>query len=433
MKTFVDNLIGQAQGLIDREGNAEFINKFRRAALIQFNKLGFPNTRDENWKYTNIQPWLNKSALKETSVYYPVPKRFDKAIRIFTINGKLDTVANGKLDASVKDLPTGLHVCSFADALLKEDLHFKEYFGKLTNLNEHFSASNSSLFEDGLFIYITPGSVIDTPVHIIHTLSGTGLEFLHPRQLIIVGENAKLSILESFERDESRTYSFSNSMSELVMNKYADVEHYLINMYKGNTASVYNLEVHTGANSHYHHFNFSFPGSPLIRNNIHAVMNGEHAGIKLSGLYFSSDKQLVDNHTCVEHLVSNCNSDEKYKGILQGSSTAVFNGKIIVHPDAQRTTAYQQNNNLIMDDRATVYTKPELEIFADDVQCSHGATVGHFDQQALFYLQSRGITEKTAIDMLTQAFAFDIIEQIPQHDIKEYISQLLSSVLNVHP
>ncbi|PWV55874.1 Fe-S cluster assembly protein SufD [Chitinophaga sp. S165] len=426
----VDQLVGQAMELIEENGNSGFIRQARKAATQQFRHIGFPEAGSEDWKYTNVQPWLKRTAVKEVLVTPPVTRRtcseqLDTAVRIVTKNGKLDKGSSSAV------LPAGLHVSTFTDAVLSDNEQFKAHFGTLTSQVEHFSVANASLFEEGLFVYVEPYMESDIPIHIIHKVTQSVPGFVHPRQLIIAGGKTNVNIVETFEREDGTAYTFINSMSELIVGKQAIVKHYLINTCNADVASVYNLEVQTAEDSQYHNFNFMFSGNPFIRNNIHVVMDGGNTHTKLSGLYISGEDQLVDNHTCVEHKVADCRSDEKYKGILHGSSAAVFNGKIIVHPGAQRTTAYQQNNNLIMDDMATVYTKPELQIFADDVQCTHGVTVGEFDQHALFYLQSRGIPEENCLEILMQAFAFDIIDHISHKSIKKHVAQLFITFLKL--
>ncbi len=426
---FVGQLAGQATDRIGEKIDIGFIRQFRQTAIQQFRRIGFPDTKSEDWKYTNVQPWLNRITVKEAMATTPLKRRLfsehlDAAIRIVTKNGKWDKESSA-------ELPEGLHISSFTDAVLSDNAQFKAHFGKLTDLKEHFSVANASLFEDGLFVYIEPHIELDKPIHIIHKTAQPVPGFLHPRQLIIAGEETKISIVETFEPEEDTAYAFINAMSELIVGKQATVDHYLINLRNQDQVSVLNLEVKTAEHSRYHNFNFLFSGSPFIRNNIHVVMDEGNAQTNLLGLYISGNDQLVDNHTCTEHRVACCRSDEKYKGILHGNSTAVFNGKIIVHPGAQQTAAYQQNNNLIMDDNATIYTKPELQIFADDVQCTHGATVGEFDQQALFYLQSRGIPEKSCLDILMQAFAFDVIDRITQKSTRVYVTRLFMSFLRL--
>ena len=273
------------------------------------------------------------------------------------------------------------------------------------------NALNTALLSDGVFIYAPEGKTIAQPVILLNITDASETNVLaQPRNLIVVEKNASATVVEVYETIGENP-SFTNVVTESYVAENAHLEHYKIQQQAGESYQNNFTQIFQEANTNINHVTLTLDGT-MVRNNLHFYMNGENCNSLLYGLYITEQNNHVDNHTRVDHAKPNCFSDEKYKGILKDQSTAVFNGKIMVHLDAQKTNAYQRNQNILLSDEATVNTKPQLEIFADDVKCTHGATIGQLDEEPMFYLRSRGIPEDAARKMLLNAFADDIAEKI---------------------
>ena len=266
-------------------------------------------------------------------------------------------------------------------------------------------------------------------MHIIHIVTADSNIFIQPRFLFVTGAHAEATIVESFVSAESSANVFVNNVSEIVVGENAHLHHYYIQTGNAHTRYVHHTEVHQKASSVYNNYKASFPGSALLRNNLNIALDGENIESHLYGIYLAGGKQVVDNHTIVDHRKPHCQSNELYKGVMKDEAIAVVNGKIFVQKQAQKTNAFQQNNNLMLSQKAVVDSKPQLEIFADDVKCSHGSTVGQFNKEALFYLKSRGIGDEKAKALLIHAFAYDVTEKIPHAAVKSHINHLLEEGL----
>jgi len=392
------------------------IHSVRKAALSRFAELGFPTTRDEEWKYTDITP-LVKSAF--TPVLAPGADEMTPSDigrfpfgdwgenRLVFINGQFSE----KL-SSCRSLPRAVTVESLASALRSRPDFVLRHLTRYAHYDRNaFSALNTAFLLDGGFIHISDNVVLDEPLHLMFVSSDLDSEFVvHPRNLIIVGKNSQVTLLETYVHSTAKPY-FTNVVSEIVLGENSVVEHEKIQLEGDRAFHMAAIHVHQDRNSNYVSNSISFGGT-LVRNNIHPVLDGEGAETTLNGLYIGTDDQLIDNHTTIDHAKPHCTSHELYKGILDGKSRGVFNGKILVRKDAQKTDAKQTNKNLILSEHATVDTKPQLEIFANDVKCTHGATIGQLDDDALFYLRARGIAADMARDMLIYAFASDVIDRI---------------------
>jgi Fe-S cluster assembly protein SufD len=253
--------------------------------------------------------------------------------------------------------------------------------------------------------------------------------FLQPRHLLIAGAQSEVTIAESYITADSSATIFVNNVSEIVVGENAHVQHYYIQTGDTGTRYIHHTEVHQHTSSVYNNYKASFPGTALLRNNINIVLGGENIESHLYGIYLAGGHQLVDNHTLVDHQKPNCQSNELYKGVMKDEAIGVFNGKIYVRYQAQKTNAFQQNNNLMLSKKAVVDSKPQLEILADDVKCSHGSTIGQFNEEALFYLKSRGIGAEKAKALLIHAFAFDVTEKIPHPAVQAHINHLIEEGL----
>ena len=407
----------------------------RESAFEHFKKLGFPNTKVEDWKYINLTSFLKDDFITEpddevlTISNDSVAKAKIKSLDCYNI-----VLVNGQYQPSLSDaIPgEGIFVSSLSASMNRPA--FTAHFGKYITLEEnHFAALNTALFRDGLFLEVKNKTVVDKPIHIIHGISGDSNLFLQPRHLFVIGANAEVNIIESFiniDNPAKNTLNiFVNNASEIAVEERAHLQHYYIQTGNESTRYIHHTEVIQRPSSVYNNYKASFPGSGLLRNNLNVSLDGENIESHLYGLYLAGGHQLVDNHTVVDHLKPNCQSNELYKGVMKDEAVAVFNGKIFVRKDAQKTNAFQKNNNLMLSKKAVVDSKPQLEIFADDVKCSHGSTIGQFNEDALFYLKARGIGEEKAKALLIHAFAFDITEKIRLPAIQAHINKLIEEGL----
>jgi Fe-S cluster assembly protein SufD len=404
------------------------LRKTRRQAFEKFRESGFPSIRNEDWKYTNITRWLRESYAMgglpdepSESDTLPVIKCKIPDLDCYTIY-----LHNGVWARELGDenLPAGLELLRVSEA--RKDPVFSTIFERREEKDRYFTALNTALFSDGLFIRVKAGTHPDKPLHIIHDFTSGHNLMVQPRHAWVIGENAELSVIESVVSDTGDASIWINSLTEIDLHRDAKLDHVLIQTASAGARMVNHTTVRQKRQSLYNNYTFTLPGADLVRNDLQARLEEDHTETHLYGLYLAAGNQLVDNHTLVDHQKPFCFSNELYKGVLLEQSTGVFNGKVYVHKDAQKTNAFQQNNNLVISKRATIDSKPELEIYADDVKCSHGSTVGQFSEEALFYLRARGIGEATAKALLINAFAFDVTEKLKSGAVETYINQLIS-------
>lgn len=385
------------------------------------NGLEFPTTRDENWKYTRIAPILDSPYQ-----HNPTDERTDVHFLPGQMGAYKLVFINGRYSEKLSDnnLPNGLKVASIGNAgggLKTEFLtHLKE---SKTTRSEAFHTLNTAYFTDGAILKVEDGVKLDKPVALIHVVKGNR-QATNLRNLILLGKNTHASVLSQFEH-ESAQYGFTNVVTEVKADEGANGAFYILQNEGDDASQVNAMDVSQEKDSKITVVTVTKSGG-LVRNNLRFNINGQGCESNMFGLYFTSGNQHVDNHTFVDHRVPNCNSNELYKGVMNDKSSAVFNGKIMVRKDAQKTNAFQSNQNILLSDRATVNTKPELEIYADDVKCSHGCTVGQLDSEAVFYLQSRGIGEEDAKKLLVRAFAAEVIAQIDNEALREDIFKFIA-------
>jgi Fe-S cluster assembly protein SufD len=407
------------------------VSSVREKAFQHFKKLGFPSTKVEDWKYTNLVPVLKEGfELEQEEEILSVKEAAIAKATIQLLDCYHIVLVNGKYRADLSDaVPVeGVYLMSLAEASNRPA--FKQHFGQYVDLEKfHFAAANTALFRNGLFIEVKRNTVVEKPLHLIHITTASEPTFYQPRQLFVVGTSASISIIESYATDTNSTPVFINNVAEIVLQENSQVQHYYIQAGDENARYVHHTEVYQQANSIYNNYKASFPGTSLWRNNLNVALDGENVESHLYGLYLAGGRQLVDNHTIVDHRKPHCNSNELYKGVMKDEAAGVFNGKIFVRKDAQKTNAFQQNNNMILGKKAVVDSKPQLEIFADDVKCSHGSTMGQFNPEALFYLKSRGIGEEKARTLLIHAFVFDVTEKIPIPEVQTHINALIEQGL----
>lgn len=424
-KSFFDFISNGLPGPELRKDADNAILPARQLAFSRFRALGLPSVKTEEWRYTNIQRFLKDSfslAQEEGAI---------TAEQLKTVNTKIPqldsytaVLVNGRLQIALSKLPAEgkITISKLSDAANNTQLQL--WFDKHPHLQQQpFAALNAALFADGLFIEAGLNASLDKPLHIIHIYTTAENAFIQPRHLLVLHKGATLEIVESSVGMNETAIAFVNSVTEIILEENAELWHYNLQSSEKNSRHIYHTSTVQKADSRYHHFNFTLPSAELTRNNLSVALTGSNTETNLHGLYLATDEQHVDNHTFVDHLVPNCNSNELYKGVLLDNSNGVFTGKIHVHQDAQKTNAFQQNNNLLMSEKASINSQPQLEIYADDVKCSHGFTVGRFSEESLFYLRSRGIGEEAAKTLLVNAFAFDITDQVHIPALQDFLSE----------
>jgi Fe-S cluster assembly protein SufD len=403
----------------------------RREGFKNFNKKRLPTFKNEEWKYTSVSDLFKKEYhLTEDEVKTGISKSHVDEIRLPGFENANELVfANGKFVPELSTIRSSreqlviLPLEEAANGIYKDLV--KEHLGKSTLfINDAIHALNTSFIYGGVFIYAVKGQIIGNPVYLYHISDATENHILsQPRSLIFADRSSKLQLVETYKTIGSMD-SFTNEVVEVVVNDNAIVEYYKIQNDGANGSHVGTTHIRQIGKSYAHTLVISLDGG-MIRNNMNIIMEAAGNEAHMYGLYLLKGNSHVDNHTLVDNRMPNCFSNELYKGVMDERSTGVFSGKIFVRPDAQKTNAYQTNNNILLSDNATVNTKPQLEIFADDVKCSHGCTVGRLDEEALFYLRARGISKEHAQAMLLKAFAESIIEQIKIEPLKEYAEQLI--------
>jgi len=427
-----ENYINKYNAFSDQHLKNDTHALLRKESIQRFVELGFPTTKNEEWKYTNVLP-ITKIDFRNST---PSDKfKLTQAdIKDFLICGSAATVLvfeNGHFNEALSvfnNLPKNAVAKSLASSLSDEAV--KEHFGKYASIKtESFIALNTAFSYDGAFIHIPANTIVEQPIHLLYVSDARAeATVAYPRNLIVAEKSSQVKIVESFHCIQSGNHNFTNSVTEIAVKENALVE---FNKIQNETAEAFHInhtEAYLAKNSTFN-INTITLGGEIVRNNLHIVLNDENGTAHLYGLYLLNGNQLVDNHTLVDHAKPNCYSNELYKGIIDDKAHGVFNGKIFVRQDAQKTNAYQSNKNILLSNDASMNAKPQLEIFADDVKCSHGATTGQIDEEALFYLRSRGIGEESARALLNTAFASDVINHITIDELRNNLANFLSSKL----
>jgi Fe-S cluster assembly protein SufD len=419
-----------------------WLQSLREHGLARFEALGFPTTKNEDWHFTSVAP------IAEQLFQLAVPAA-EPADRRESSRRKADAV--GALGVRPADIErfgfgeAGWHTLVFLNGVYSPDLStasgevvvgslahaidagspvVERYLGRIASFDRQaFTALNTAFVRDGALIEVLPDADVAEPIHLVFVSEGDRVS--HPRNLIVAGRHSRATIVESYVSLREGTY-FTNAVTEIVVGEGAHVDHYKVQRESENSFHVGTVQAKQEANSQFHSFSFAVGGS-LARTNIYTVLDGDAATCTLNGLYLTDGTQHIDNQTSIEHIAPNCPSHEVYKGVLDGRSHGVFNGKVYVHPEAQKTDGKQSNNNLLLSPQARVDTKPQLEIFADDVKCTHGATVGRLDDVAMFYLNSRGIGPERARTLLTYAFAADVLESIELPAVRDALEKVVLS------
>jgi len=410
-----------------------YVHDIRSKAIKTFETKGFPNKKDEAWKYTSLNKILKEDysvfSKEENALEYSDVKKYF----IHDIDSYKIIFIDGKYSSHLSDTThDGMDVCLMSAALTKPKyrLVIENYFNKAAK-DDGLSALNTAFSKEGAYINIPKNKIAEKPIQIIHFSTGKeSALMLQPRNLIVVGENSHVQIIE---RHQSLTSNpvLTNSVTEIFANKRAIVDYYKVQNDDQNASLIDNTYINQKQQSHVSVHTFSF-GGKLTRNNLNFFQNGEHIDSTLKGITIIGDKQHVDHNTLVHHIEPNCESHQDYKGIFGDNSVGVFNGKVVVEKEAQKTNAFQANNNILVSDKASINTKPQLEIFADDVKCSHGCTIGQLDESAMFYLRSRGIPKKEAKALLMYAFANNVLESVKIPELKKRINKLIANKLAVN-
>lgn len=408
------------------------IHEVRNKAIKIFDEKGFPTRKDESWKYTSINALLKPDytivSNKEKNVELEKVRRyFLHEIDTYKIVF-IDGVYSAFLSETTHD---SVDVCLLSSALAKSQYQpvIEAYFNKIAK-SDGLTALNTAFTKEGAYIRIPAHKEVRKPIEIVNLSTGNEAAlFLQPRNLIVVEENAHVQIIERHQ-SLSENKTLTNSVTEIFTEKRAYVDYYKIQNDNLSASLIDNTYISQERESICHVHTFSF-GGELVRNNLNFYQKGERCDSTMKGITILGDKQHTDHNTLVHHTAPNCESHQDYKGLYGGRSTGVFNGKILVDKIAQKIDAFQQNNNILIDDNATVNTKPQLEIFADDVRCSHGCTIGQFDEEALFYLRSRGIGLKEANALLMYAFANTVLESVKIPELKKRINKLIATKIGV--
>lgn len=411
-------LSGQLNGLKGSKGHL-----LRQQALDKVEKEGLPSRRNEEYKYTPISSSLEK-ALQGFKPQESIEVKFDASI-LPAVEGNRIVFTNGYFNEELSDLKAeeGVEI-----SLIRDQKAFLDEENNAVLAADAYANLNLALASNGCRIKVKKNAVIEAPLHIIHISdSSKGRVAATIRHEVIVEENARFTLCEFF-MGQGEQASFTNSVVESSVASEAHFKHYKLGLDDSNDHRVDNTTCHQQANSTFTTLNLNF-GGKIIRNNLNILLDGEHCETHLDGLYIPEEGGLVDNHTIVDHRTANSNSNELYKGIMPENTTGVFNGKVYVRPDAQKTNAFQSNKNILLSDTATINTKPQLEIWADDVKCSHGCTTGQLDAEQLFYLRARGIDEANARKLLLKAFAEEIVEKVSIKDVKELAEHWLDKRL----
>jgi Fe-S cluster assembly protein SufD len=409
------------------------LTHIREEALHRFLSVGFPTTHDEEWRFTSVAPIVERTfrvASSVTDVSDIEVSRFRlpiaTAAELVFVNGRYAPAVS-----RTAMLPAPSRVDTLASLRSIHVEEIESHLGRIAQFERHpFVALNTAFLDDGAVVQVPAGTVVNGPIHLLFLTTGAidGQRLIaHPRVLMILGENSQASVVETYAGPGGAQY-FTNAVTEIVLGQNAVLDHYKLQYEGAESYHVGATFVLTSRNATCASHSISIGGA-LVRNDVVAVLNGEGVECTLNGLYAADAQRLVDNHTTIDHARPHCGSREVYKGVLAERARGVFNGKIIVRPDAQKTDAKQTNRALLLSEDAQINTKPQLEIFANDVKCTHGAAVGQLDDDALFYLRSRGLSEAVARRILIHAFAADVLNRLPLVPVRVEIESRLQRQL----
>jgi len=432
----------------DQHQQLPWLKTLRENALHEFSAQGLPKPYDEDWKYTRLKQFEQLEFCRAERPASLLPEQMDISLPTCGVGYQLVFINGWYMEnfSTLDHLPPGLVLCSFEQALSQYSADLEAILGHIADRKgQPFAALNTAFMEDGVFLRVAADTVIRDPIHCLFLSTASADDVRprvsYPRLLILLEDNAEVSVVEHYlglksdhfevqgfeaqgsgEQELENNHNFTNSLTEIRLQPGAILNHYKLQCESPDSSHIAGIHVEQQRGSQFSSHNLSL-GAALARNDIRIKLTGEHAKCCLNGVYLVGGRQHVDNHTQVDHLAPSCCSEEIYKGVIQGRARAVFNGKVVVHLDAQQSDARQINKNLLLSEKAEVDTKPELQIYADDVKCSHGATVGQLDAQALFYLQSRGISQTDAEALLVYAFVSEVIQRISSPAVQQLIQE----------
>lgn len=414
------------------KNDIEPVSKLRKHAFETFNNLGFPHSKLEKWRNTSLEKTLDRDyrfKLEGAPEKANVEHIFQCEIPDF------DTYLVAQLNgwyvyknSPIRKLPDGTIVGSLAHAMQEYPGLISKHYGRYADYSDNgLTALNTAFAQDGIFVYVPDGVEVQKPLQMVNIIDTNENLFIQSRNLVILGKNSKLTLLQC---DDSvhHGFTFINALTEVFMDENSSLDHYKLQNKDDSSSLINNVFFNQENDSSLTTNAISLNGG-LIRNDAHVKLNGQNCTSNVYGLYLMDRKQHVDNHVFIDHAKPDSYSNELFKGILDDSASAVFNGHILVRKDSQRTNAYQNNKNILLTDKSVVDTKPFLEIYADDVKCSHGATVGQLDQEAMFYIRSRGISEDNARMLLMYAFAAELINKISVEGLREQIDDMVKKRL----
>ncbi len=410
----------------------EWLRPVRKAAIASFTEFGFPTLRHEEWRFTNIAPIVNTAFERPNAEGARIDRNDLNRYRFSESDSNLFVVVNGRFDAALSGKgkrSDGVTVCSLADAMESHRSVVEANLARHASVRDNaFAALNTAFVEDGVFVHIPKNTVSTEPIHLLFvTTPAAGAIVTHPRLLVVAEENCQATIVETYA-GLSETKYLTNSVAEFVLGENAIVDHYKVERESDAAYHMATRQLQLSRSSNMSSHTVSLGGG-LVRNDVNAYFGGEGGNCMMNGLYVQRGSQHVDNHLRVDHAKPHCNSWEFYKGILDDESRAVFTGRIIVREGAQKTDAKQSNANLLLSNNALVDTKPQLEILADDVKCTHGATVGQLNDEAIFYLRTRGVSKDAARSLLIYAFAGESIGQVRVAPLRDRLQELLATRL----
>ena len=430
LQNYAESFSGLEKSAASRE--PAWLRKLRQDGFARFGETGFPTVRDEDWRFTNLSA-VAQTPFRLVHNGHHLPSRTDVAAHRIPGAACELVFVDGRFAAELSSagkLPNGVKVGSLANEIAANPRAVEPHLGRYLNIQrDAFAALNTAFVEDGAYVHIPKGVILESPIHLLFiSVAHDAPTVNYPRNLIVAGENSQATIIENYVSLGQGEKVLCNTVTELVAGDRSVISHYMIERENDQSFNVSTLRIQQGRTADVASHSV-LAGGAIVRNNVHPVLAGEGGECLINGLFIGRDRQHLDNYMLVEHASPHCGSRQFYNGILDGHARGVFHGRIIVHKDAQKTDAKQTNRNLLLSDTAQIDTKPQLEIYADDVKCTHGATIGQIEENALFYLRSRGIDETSARRLLLFAFASECLDRMKEGPARSYVENVIQENL----
>jgi Fe-S cluster assembly protein SufD len=426
IQNYAESFSGLEKNAASRE--LPWLRKIRQDGFGRFGETGFPTLRDEDWRFTNLSA-IAQTPFRLVHNGHRLPSQSD--IEPYRVAGAACELVfvDGRFAPEISylgELPARVKVANLAEELARDPGAVEAHLGRYLDIRrDPFSALNTAFIEDGAYIHIGKGIVLEAPIHLLFISAAHGAPTVnHPRNLIVAEENSQATFIEDYISLGRREKALCNTATELIAGDHSVISHYMIEREHEQAFNVSTLRIQQGRSADVASHSV-LVGGAVVRNNVHPVLAGEGGECLINGLFVGSGRQHLDNYMLVEHASPHCGSRQFYNGILDGHAHGVFHGRIIVHKDAQKTDAKQTNRNLLLSDTAQIDTKPQLEIYADDVRCTHGATIGQIEENSLFYLRSRGIDEASARRLLLMAFASECLDRMKEGPARAHVESLI--------